>query len=302
MASKIKIMCTSTGCIEYAPERYRNLGIDIIRIHIHFEGKDYLEGLDLDPVKFYERLETIENPKDNLPKTSVPSPGVVRAQLDKVRDEGYDEAIVYCISSGLGGTYNLVSMIAKEYEGTPFKVHVVDTKINSFGEGFLAIKAQEFVNAGMSSEQILKETRWMQKHQELIGVDGKLDYLIYNGRLKGGKAFMGKMLNICPVVHFNENGDCVALESVRTPKKALVRACEIVKEMIGDRDPKDYLLWHLYTGTSLLETLKEIEGKYGIECNHEDVIMSAASGCHNGPWLAGYGFVFLRRPDEPLDE
>ena len=28
--SKIKIMCTSTGCIDYAPERYKSLGIDII--------------------------------------------------------------------------------------------------------------------------------------------------------------------------------------------------------------------------------------------------------------------------------
>lgn len=301
MANKIKIMCTSTGCIEYAPERYRNLGIDIIRIRISFEGKDYLEGFDLDPVKFYERLETLEDPKNNLPKTAVPSPEVVKEQLDKVRDEGYDEAIVYCVSSGLGGTYNLVSVVAKEYEGTPFKVHVVDTKINSFGEGFLAIKAQQLVNEGASSEQILKETAWMQKTQEFFGVDGKLDYLIYNGRLKGGKAFMGKMLNICPVVHFNRDGVCEALESVRTPKKALMRTCEILKEKLGDRAPEDYLLWHVYTGPSLLGTLKEIEAKYGIECNHEDVIMSCASGCHNGPWLAGYGLVFLRRPDEPLE-
>ena len=41
--SKIKIMCTSTGCIDYAPARYQNLGIDIIRIHVFFEGKEYKE-------------------------------------------------------------------------------------------------------------------------------------------------------------------------------------------------------------------------------------------------------------------
>ena len=64
--SKIKIMCTSTGCIEYAPERYQNLGIDIIRIHIFFNGKEYLEGLDLDPVDFYSQLETIEDPKKSF--------------------------------------------------------------------------------------------------------------------------------------------------------------------------------------------------------------------------------------------
>ena len=44
----------------------------------------------------------------------------------------------------------------------------------------------------------------------------------------------------------------------------------------------------------------EIEKKYGIETNHEDVIMSPVSGCHNGPWLAAYGIIFLRREDEEL--
>ena len=142
----------------------------------------------------------------------------------------------------------------------------------------------------------------MMARQEFVGIDAKLDYLIYNGRLKGGKALMGKMLNICPVVHFNREGEIVALQSVRTQKKALNRTCEVLKEIIGERDPKDYLLWHIYTGTSVLEELKEIEKKYGIETNHESVIMSPVSGAHNGPWLAGYGLAFIRREDEPLEE
>ena len=150
--------------------------------------------------------------------------------------------------------------------------------------------------------EIVKELNWMIARQEFIGVDGKLDYLIYNGRLKGGKALMGKMLSICPVVHFTHEGELCALQSVRTQKKALHRTCEILKEMIGDRDPKDYLLWHVYTGTSLLSQLEGIEKDYGITTNHEAVIVSPVSGCHNGPWLAGYGLAFLRREDEALEE
>ena len=96
-------------------------------------------------------------------------------------------------------------------------------------------------------------------------------------------------------------GEIVALESVRTPRKALSRTCEIIREKIGDRSPEDYLLWHVYTGPSLLETLEQIEEKQGLHTNHEDVIMSPVSGCHNGPWLAGYGLAFLRRADEPVD-
>ena len=110
------------------------------------------------------------------------------------------------------------------------------------------------------------------------------------------------MLNICPVIHFTREGEIVSLQSVRTQKKALNQTCTILKDIIGDRDPKDYLLWHVYTGPSVLEELVEIEKKYDIKTNHEDVIMSPVSGAHNGPWLAGYGLVFLRRDDEPLED
>ena len=297
---RIKIMCTSTGCIEYAPERYHNLGIDIIRIHFHFNGKEYLEGYDLDPVAFYNELETIENPKDNLPYTSMPTVSEIRAHYEKAIADGYDEVIVFALSSKLGGTWNELSLIAREFEDR-IKIHVIDTKITTFNEGMLAIKAKELADAGKSAEEILKEVKWVMDRQVFIGIDAKLDYLIYNGRLKGGKAFMGQMLKICPVINFNREGECAALESVRTPKKAMARTCEILKEIIGDRAPEDYILWHVYTGPSQIGILKEIEVKYDIKTNHEAVIMSPVSGSHNGPWLAGYGYFPLRREDEPLE-
>ena len=188
--SKIKIMCTSTGCIDYAPERYRSLGIDIIRIHVFFNGKEYREGFDLDPVDFYAQLETIEDPKNHLPSTGMPDTEEIREHFDRAVAEGYDEAMVFVLSSSLGGTYNKICLIAKEYEDK-LKISVIDTKITCFGEGLLAVKASEFAKKGMSSDEILKEIHWMMKHQEFIGVDGKLDYLIYNGRLKG----------VCPPRH-----------------------------------------------------------------------------------------------------
>ncbi len=301
MNGKIKVMCTSTGCIEYGPERYRKYDIDIIRIHVNFKGKEYLEGLDLDPVAFYEELEHLEDPKKNLPYTAMPTREAIIDHFEKAYSEGYSEVIVIALSAYLGGTYNLIRLIAQEF-ADKLKITVIDSKITCFGEGLLAIKAAEMADKGMDSDTIVKEIHWMMQRQEFIGVDGKLDYLIYNGRLKGGKALMGKMLSICPVVHFTHEGELCALQSVRTPKKALNKTCEILKEIIGDRAPEDYLLWHVYTGTSLLDQLVEIEKDYGIKTNHEAVIVSPVSGCHNGPWLAGYGLAFLRREDEPLED
>jgi DegV family protein with EDD domain len=301
MELKRKVMCTSTGCIEYAPERYGKYDIDIIRIHVHFKGKEYLEGPDLDPDEFYRELETLEDPKKNLPHTSMPTREEIMGHFERAYADGYREVIVIALSAYLGGTYNLIRLVAEEFSDR-MKITVIDSKIACFGEGLLAIRAAQLIEEDVPTEMILKELAWMMKHQEFLGVDGKLDYLIYNGRLKGGKALMGKMLSICPVVHFTHEGELCALQSVRTPKKALHRTCEILKEMIGDRAPEDYLLWHVFAGKSMLEQLEEIETAYGIKTNHEPVIVSPVSGCHNGPWLAGYGLAFLRREDEPLDE
>ena len=301
MEIKRKVMCTSTGCIEYAPDRYKDLGIDIIRVHVHFNGNEYLDGLDLDPVDFYNQLEKLEDPKNNLPYTSMPTREEIIDHFDRAYSEGCKEVIVIAISSGCGGTYNFIRLIAEEYKDK-MDITVIDSKITCFGEGLLAIRAAQMMQEGIPTDTIIKEIYWMMKHQEFLGIDGKLDYLIYNGRLKGGKALMGKMLNICPVIHFTREGEIVSLQSVRTQKKALNQTCTILKDIIGDRDPKDYLLWHIYTGPSVLEELVEIEKKYDIKTNHEDVIMSPVSGAHNGPWLAGYGLAFLRRDDEPLED
>ncbi|MBQ6672767.1 MAG: DegV family protein, partial [Spirochaetales bacterium] len=254
------VMCTSTGCIEYAPERYREYGIGIIRIHVLFQGKEYLEGYDLDPVDFYNELEKLENPKNNLPKTAMPTVEEIRKHFDEALAQGYDEGIVICISSYLGGTYNLIRLVAEDYQDK-MNIHVIDSRITCFGEGLLAVRAAQMIRDGVSTEQILKEIDWMKARQEFIGVDGKLDYLIYNGRLKGGKAFMGKMLSICPVVHFTREGECTSLTTVRTPKKAVAKTCEIMKEIIGDRKPEDYILFHVYTGPSLISYMEAIEGE-----------------------------------------
>ena len=294
------VMCTSTGCIEYAPERYREYNIGIIRIHVLFQGKEYLEGYDLDPVDFYNELEKLEDPKNNLPKTAMPTVEEIRKHFDQAVEQGYDEGIVICISSYLGGTYNLIRLVAEDYKDK-MNIHVIDSRITCFGEGLLAVRAAQMIRDDVPTEQILKEIDWMKARQEFIGVDGKLDYLIYNGRLKGGKAFMGKMLSICPVVHFTREGECTSMTTVRTPKKAVAKTCEIMKEIIGERKPEDYILFHVYTGPSLISYMEAIEGEYGIKCNHESVIMSPVSGCHNGPWLAGYGYLPLRRDDEPLE-
>ena len=296
--AKVKILCTSSGAVQFAPERYQKYDIDIVSLHIAFKGVDRLEK-DVDPQEFYSQLETLEDPRNNLPKTSLPSVPEIKAHFDKAVEEGYDTIIFFTLSTGLSGTYGVACTVAKEYEDK-IKIHVVDTKTAAFCEGMHAVKAAEMLEKGMSVEYVLKETEWAIAHQEFLGTDAKLDYLIYNGRLKGAKAFMGKMLKICPVLQFSRDGFLEAVESVRTQKKAITRMCEKVLELIGDRKPEDYILFRVFTGAAMEEALVEAEAKTGLKPNHESVVMTPSSGSHNGPWLGAYGLYMLRREDEAL--
>ena len=250
--------------------------------------------------KLQDELEHLKNPKENLPRSAMPKMEDILEIFDGAVTGGYDEIIVVCLSSYLSGTYSLLQTIAKDYQDK-IKITVVDSRICFFPEGYLCYLAKKLVDKGLPTEEIIKELEWVKKTHQIMGIDAKLDYLIYNGRLKGGKAFMGKMLNICPLVGFDREGVLNSIRTVRTPKKALHELCKEILPIIGDRKSEDYILYHVYTGEETLDLLKEVEKEYAIKCNHEDVIVSPAPGSANGPWLAGYGLSFIRREDEPLE-
>lgn len=300
--SKIKIICTSTGCLEYAPERYHKSDIDFIRVHVHFKGNEYLEGPDLNPDEFYKALENVQDVKNDLPHTSIPTSEEIKAVFEKALKEGYEEVIVIVLSAYLGGTWNFIRLNAEDYRDKFKSITVVDAKVTCFQEGLLAIKAHELAEQGKDVPAILQEIEWMKERQEFIGCAARLDYMILNGRLKGGKAYFGKLMNICPVIHFNHQGELTPLANAMGMNKALQKAQETVLECVGDRDPKDYTLLRLYTGKTMSEKQMKWEEKTGLKVNHEDVVMTPVTGCHVGPWCVGYAYTPIRRDDEPLPE
>ena len=300
---KIKVICTSTGCLDYAPEQYDEIKqkIDIIRIHMFFHGKEYLEGLDFDPGQFYCVMENVRDVKKDLPHTGMPTHDEVAEVFDRAIEEGYNKIIVISLSSYLGGTWNFIRSVAQEYRKKA-EIVVVDAKITCFQEGQLAILAQEMADRGCDVPEILQEIEWRKAHQEFLGVSERLDYLILNKRLKGGRALLGKAIKVCPVVHFNHSGKLAPLSSALGANNALKKADEQLLKWIGDRKDSDYLLYRTFTGPSLRARQQAFEQRFGIKTNHPDVIMSCVTGINVGPWIVGYAYVPLRREDEPLPE
>ena len=88
----IKILIDSTSDISI--DEAKELGIELIPLKVSFGEKEYLDGVDLLPKQFYEKL--IET--DELPKTSQITPDRFLDSYEKLTSDG-SQLLVITISS-----------------------------------------------------------------------------------------------------------------------------------------------------------------------------------------------------------
>ena len=89
---KIAVVTDTSGI---TLEEAKKLGVFVVSMPFTIDGLDYLEGVDLSPEEFYEKLNS-----DADIFTSQPSAGMVMDLWDKVLKE-YDEIVHIPLSSGL---------------------------------------------------------------------------------------------------------------------------------------------------------------------------------------------------------
>ncbi|MFU8786658.1 MAG: DegV family protein, partial [Candidatus Izemoplasmataceae bacterium] len=179
------VIDTSTGGLDYYPVEH---GIEILRIKIYIDGKEYEDGLTLKADQFYDMLK---NDKDLLPKTSQPSVGEVMALFQKYLDEGVEEIFVVTISAKMSGTYNSCIMAAQEFEDK-LKIKVFDTKTVCFSEGIFALEAKRMIDEGFSLEAVENRLNNMIRTNTIYFAVNSLSYLVKNGRLSNAKGYIGK--------------------------------------------------------------------------------------------------------------
>jgi len=284
------VIDTSTGGLDYYPTEH---GIELLRIKINIDGKEYEDGLTLKAEQFYDMLK---NNKDLLPKTSQPSVGEVIALFQKCLDEGVEEIFVVTISSKMSGTYISCIMAAQEFKGK-LKIKIFDTKTVCFSEGIFALEAKRMIDDGFTLEEIENRLNHMTRKNTIYFAVNSLTYLIKNGRLSNAKGYIGKLLDIKPVLQVQESGEIVSIGNRRTIKAVLLSITTLIKEYVNNRPYQAYLI---YTGNPNLKQyfINIVKDNLGLENLYESP-SSPVVGAHVGPDAIGIG-IFLN-DDEDLN-
>lgn len=212
----IKLIADST--CDLSDEILAKYKIDIAPLIINIEDKDYRDRVDITPDNFYKMMSTL---KKN-PTTGMPSPTVFLNLFEKAIEDGYDEILCICMSSGTSGSYQSCelakTMFLDEHEN--FKIYVVDSKSMSHGSGYLLMKSAMMIEKGLSFNEIINfNEKYKTNIKHFLSVDD-LDHLIRSGRLTNASAFIGKLLRLKPIMSMRKGkGAIVAKERGR--KKVL---------------------------------------------------------------------------------
>ena len=134
------VILTDSGCDvpQNLRERY---DIRVLPLKIIYPEDEYLDQVTITAQQVYDRFP-------ETPKTSLPDGETVLSALEKARADGYEKALIVCISSGLSGTYSMIRNLCEEYDG--METFVLDTRNISIGSGMLALLAARWLEQGIS--------------------------------------------------------------------------------------------------------------------------------------------------------
>lgn len=267
-----------------------NLPVDIIREHniyvipqiLNWEGKSYLDQIDISTEEFYQRLPH----SNDLPKTSQPAPGQFTEHFQKVA-EGAESIVAIFVSQELSGTIQSAHLGAEAMGDFP--IEIVDSRTVSLGLGLLVVAAARYVAEGHDDYQdVAAYVRKLVPRMRVMFVVDTLEYLHKGGRIGGAKRLVGSVLSIKPVLHL-EDGKIEPLASIRTKSKAIQHMLDVVLgEMKGKQNIHAGVI-HARAESEAMHIVEQVRA--AVNCKELLVNeLTPVIGANVGPGIVGMGY------------
>lgn len=237
--TKIRIATDSTADIPKA--LCEELGIAVLPLTVLTEGKEYLDGIDLTPMEFYEIL----NRTEELPVSAQVASYRYLELFEQTWKEGYTDLIQVTLNAKGSGTYQ-AAVLSRDlfFEEHPqaaeqLRIHIVDSGTYSMAYGLAVVQGARLLQRGAALEEILAEIRDWVAHARPVFVPLELKFVKKSGRVSAAAAFVGDAMGLKPLITF-ENGESKVLTKARGENKAIAA---LVETFLKERRPgTDYAL------------------------------------------------------------
>ncbi len=277
--NKDKIAIIVDSCVDVPPNLVEQYNMYVIPLRIIYKDNEYIDGVNITAEEVYSRLET------EIPSTSLPSGRDIDDVFAKIKEDGYEKVMVFCLSSGLSGTYNAIRMQADEFKGLEIKV--IDTKNIAIAAGLNAIAAAENLKAGMDWDTVVKTSLDHLSKSKVFFCVSTLEYLQKGGRIGLVSSLLGTSLNLKPIISCNDDGIYYTVSKVIGRKRSINKIIELALEFAKGSD--SYNVGIVHGGAQEeADKIKETLMPLLPNCNiFTDGQISPVLGVHTGPGTLG---------------
>lgn len=279
--AKKNVAIVTDSVANLTPELVEEYDIKIIPQRLNWEGETYLDGVDITEGDFYERLGTAKE----IPTTSQPSVWEFQEFFKEVAEES-ESILCITISDHLSGTLDSARGAQKQFTDVP--IEIVDSLSASMGQGFVVLAAARALKEGASLNEAVEIARQMVPVTRAVFVVDTLEFLHRGGRIGGAQRLVGSVLSIKPLLHLVD-GKIEPLASVRTKRKALSRALEIIEADTIGKGPLHAAVLHAANPEEADQFFEEVTERLApVELFQTQ--LTPVIGTHTGPGLVGLAY------------
>jgi hypothetical protein len=196
-------------------------GIGLVPLQLILGGRPYKDRLEISPPEFFAHLRTGVDAS-----TSQPAPrDFVEGFEDATRTA--DQVVAVVLSKALSGTYANADQAARGFAG---RVTVWNSRSASLGQGLLLERGVELAARGMPPAEIVAELDRVRDQSGVFLTIEDFDRLVRSGRLSRGRAWLGRALNMKPVLALSRDG---ALEPVARARGSAAARAKILELLDG---------------------------------------------------------------------
>jgi DegV family protein with EDD domain len=200
------------------------LDIAIVPCQVFWGQDAYLDGVDLTPGAFFEKLAH----SSELPRTSQPRLSEFVDTYRRSLEVDENEAVISIhVAGNLSGTVN-AAWAAAQTLPDPSRVEVIDSGQVSMGLGWAVIEAARLARSGATRTEISGAVRDLLPRLRAAAMIDTLDNLYKGGRINQVTAALGTMLQVKPLIAI-QSGQVKVADRVRTRSRALQRLEAMVR-------------------------------------------------------------------------
>jgi DegV family protein with EDD domain len=265
LARRPVALVTDSAC-DLPESVIRGHGIHVVPLSLVYDDRVLRDGIDIDADTFLERLRQGEHPS-----TSQPPPGAFHEAFERAAGDG-EEVLGIILASTLSGTYGSAATAARRF-GDDGPVAVLDSRGISLLQGLLVLKAAELAELGHDSAAIMVEIERIRDRSGILFTVDTFDRLIASGRVSRGRAWLGSLLDIKPIMKVDRSGAAQPLDKVRGHKALLPRVLDLVAQEIGEARSFRFGVVHVDAAEAAERVREAVLERFG-EC---EVLVSPAT-------------------------